>query len=363
MPRSVGVSGGEMREDMSQITFEILALSGEPALVFQQGELIYCNPPAQALLDSPAAGTAFSQLFSLPLPGSDAVLSSVPLGGRSCSLRLTHLDGQVLVFLSPQSEAPLTLSDPMLLLLRDIQMGISLSSDQIREEAEASGNDGIRNSARVLTRDQFRLNRLVSNAAVAANLLGRRQAFQPRLRVPAELCSATAEALRFLLPGFKLEEQLETQAAFPLDPSLFKLLLLNLIANSLDAGSSRIVLQLRREEDLLLLRLSDNGSGIAPEELPLVFDRFRHDTDLAQMRRGAGLGLTVCRGVAELHGGTLLLESTPGKGTTALASFRQSPIGTETLLLPEDPLPSIRELLTGLVEHLGPELFDSDLLD
>ena len=352
-----------MRDVMSHFSFETLALSGEPALVFRQGRLVYCNPPAETLLDHPAPGSSFSDLFGLPQPEGNAALSPVSLHGRSWSLRLNPIEDETLVFLSALSDGPLSLSDPLLVLLRDIQVGISLSADRIREEAEAEENAGILENTRVLTRNQFRLNRIVGNAAVASNLLAGRQPFHPRLCDPAQLCRAVLEALRFMLPRLQLEEHIETELLFPLDAALFKQLLLNLIANSLDAGSDRIALYLRREKELLLLSLCDNGSGIAPEELPLVFDRFRHEAELDRMRRGAGLGLTVSRGIAELHGGALLLESPPGQGTTVRVSFRRSPEQTESLLLPEDPLPGARELLTGLAEHLPAELFDTSLLD
>ena len=322
---------------MSHFSYETLALSGEPALVFRQGRLVYCNPQAETLLEHPAPGSLFSDLFGLSQPEGNAALSPVSLHGRSWSLRLNPVEDETLVFLTRLSDGPLSLSDPLLVLLRDIQVGISLSADRIREEAEAEENAGILESTRVLTRNQFRLNRIVGNAAVASNLLAGRQPFHPCLCDPAQLCRVVLDALRFMLPRLRLEEHIETELPFPLDAALFK--------------------------QLLLLSLCDNGSGIALEELPLVFDRFRHDAELDRMRRGAGLGLTVSRGIAELHGGALLLESPPGQGTTVRVSFRRPSVQTESLLLPEDPLPGARELLTGLAEHLPAGLFDASLLD
>ena len=60
----------------------------------------------------------------------------------------------------------------------------------------------------------------------------------------------------------------------------------------------------------------DNGPGLEPEQLPHLFDRFWQGT--RGDRRGAGLGLTICRAIVEAHGGRIWAESTIGEGTTVL---------------------------------------------
>ena len=62
------------------------------------------------------------------------------------------------------------------------------------------------------------------------------------------------------------------------------------------------------------LRVRDHGPGIAPEERPLVFDRF-YRSAAARAMPGSGLGLAIVREVAEAHGGTVTAEEAPGGGT------------------------------------------------
>jgi signal transduction histidine kinase len=62
------------------------------------------------------------------------------------------------------------------------------------------------------------------------------------------------------------------------------------------------------------LRVSDKGSGIAVSELPRVFDRFRTSGGVGESR-GTGLGLALVRAVAEAHGGSVAVRSTPGAGS------------------------------------------------
>ena len=63
------------------------------------------------------------------------------------------------------------------------------------------------------------------------------------------------------------------------------------------------------------LRVEDTGSGIAPENLPRVFDRF-WQAATSTNRQGAGLGLPITKGIVEAHGGRIWVESTPSRGTT-----------------------------------------------
>ncbi len=63
------------------------------------------------------------------------------------------------------------------------------------------------------------------------------------------------------------------------------------------------------------LEVSDTGKGIPEEDLPRVFDRF-YRAEAARTARGAGLGLSIARQIAESHGGRLLVESEVGQGST-----------------------------------------------
>jgi len=90
----------------------------------------------------------------------------------------------------------------------------------------------------------------------------------------------------------------------------------NLIGNAIKftkAGGCITVGAASRDHQVIF-RVADTGSGIAPENLPRVFDRFWQAT--TAHRQGAGLGLPITKGIVEAHGGRIWVESTPSRGTT-----------------------------------------------
>jgi signal transduction histidine kinase len=70
------------------------------------------------------------------------------------------------------------------------------------------------------------------------------------------------------------------------------------------------------------IRVADTGSGVAPEHLPYLGERlFRIDSARNRSHGGAGLGLAICKSIAERHNGSLKLQSEPGKGTTVIITL------------------------------------------
>jgi signal transduction histidine kinase len=69
---------------------------------------------------------------------------------------------------------------------------------------------------------------------------------------------------------------------------------------------------IRRSGDGISVTVADTGTGIAPEDLPKVFDRFYK----GRSSSGSGLGLTIARNLVRAHGGEIQADSRPGRGTS-----------------------------------------------
>jgi CheY-like chemotaxis protein len=98
----------------------------------------------------------------------------------------------------------------------------------------------------------------------------------------------------------------------------------NLIGNAIKftAPGGSITVGASHDDSQITIWVKDSGSGIAPEQLPYIFDRFWQAKK--KERRGIGLGLSICKRTVEAHGGTIWAESTLGVGTTLFFTVPQA---------------------------------------
>ena len=122
--------------------------------------------------------------------------------------------------------------------------------------------------------------------------------------------------------------------------------LINLISNAVKftPQGGRIEVGVRRGSNYLDLVVNDTGSGIAEADLPRIgMPFFQADGGYDRKREGTGLGLSVVRGLVGLHGGTLAIESAPGRGTQVSVTL---PLEARASEGPAQPAP-IRAILRG----------------
>lgn len=102
-----------------------------------------------------------------------------------------------------------------------------------------------------------------------------------------------------------------------IDPERMVQVFDNLIGNALryTPRGGQIALQTCARDGSVQFQVHDNGSGIAPEDLPHVFDRFYRGDKSRRQNGESGLGLAIARSIVEAHGGTISVESQPGQGT------------------------------------------------
>ena len=102
------------------------------------------------------------------------------------------------------------------------------------------------------------------------------------------------------------------------DPERLAQVITNLLTNAIQYNrpGGEVRVKLEAQGSLAVLKIADTGPGIAPEDLPRVFERF-YRADKSRTGGGsAGLGLSICKAIVEAHGGTIEAESKFGKGST-----------------------------------------------
>ncbi|MEO1592048.1 MAG: ATP-binding protein, partial [Cyanobacteria bacterium J06632_22] len=123
--------------------------------------------------------------------------------------------------------------------------------------------------------------------------------------------------------ALKLELSLpETLPSVAADPARVEQVLVNLLSNALRytaAGKIRVTAQPQpsKAPTHLWVQVTDTGMGIAPEDLPRVFERFwRADPSRNRNSGGTGIGLAICKRLVELQGGHIQVDSALGQGST-----------------------------------------------
>lgn len=122
-----------------------------------------------------------------------------------------------------------------------------------------------------------------------------------------------------LLPyGHKVRLEPGEPVGLSADPDALKQALFNLVDNAArhtgDTGTIRI--GWRAEDGRVSLKVEDDGEGIAPDDLPHIFEPFyRGDRSRSRRHGGTGLGLALVRGIVEAHGGRITVRSETGKGS------------------------------------------------
>jgi signal transduction histidine kinase len=156
-------------------------------------------------------------------------------------------------------------------------------------------------------------------------------------RQPTALPRLLEEAVGLVQGGAPAKQAVITWQVAPnvgdlvTDPGLLRQILVNLLANALDAvdRDGRIEIEARPvADDDILITVSDTGHGIAPDDLRRIFEPFYTTKGRG---KGTGLGLAICRQLTAALGGTITVESEAGKGSTFFIRLpRQGPPAAES---------------------------------
>jgi signal transduction histidine kinase len=177
-------------------------------------------------------------------------------------------------------------------------------------------------------RETDRLERLVNRLLESQKIqAGQKQySFQPASM--GEIAEAAVERLRPHAEAKSIAIKFETSGEIPellLDKAAITDALENLLDNAIKYSSSgtQVSVVVGMGEGQVCVAVRDQGTGIDPDDLPRVFDRFYRGRQNVQ---GTGLGLALVKAAAEAHGGTVAVTSTPGRGSTF---FLRLPIGVK----------------------------------
>ncbi|HUR68757.1 MAG TPA: response regulator [Candidatus Thermoplasmatota archaeon] len=164
---------------------------------------------------------------------------------------------------------------------------------------------------------------LINDVLDLAKVEAGRMEFRPETFDPKEVLEETLVVVRPLAERKGIEMRVETApeiATVDLDPVRFKQITYNFVSNAIKFTPERgsVTIRVAAEgPDRIRLEVQDTGVGIRAEDIPKLFHEFSQlDAGMAKHHQGTGLGLALVKRLAEAQGGTVGVQSAPGKGST-----------------------------------------------
>lgn len=198
--------------------------------------------------------------------------------------------------------------------LRNYLTPLRARIDLIRRRARRENRGREVQDADVASQELERLSRLIGDLLDVARLEQGIFAVEPEPFDLADLARQTAHALK--TPATPVVVEAPDEVVIIADPNRVRQALENLLANALKHSPKGAPVTItvertkRAQAEWAVVTLTDQGPGIAPDVLPRLFDRFAAGSGST----GLGLGLYLARRIAEVHDGTLTVDSRPGEG-------------------------------------------------
>lgn len=297
----------------------ILDISSNPVLGIKSKAVVYANPSALAFFGREVFGTASGEILPEHLldERSENFLGSAVINGQSTSVHSVKQGDMRFYFFISQEKSPIS---PLITAsMRASLLNLRMAADQLLSRIDFSSNPKLETYSSMLYHNYFSMLRLISHLEIISGEGS--MVFSPAMTDVTELCSRLVSEVSRLVEdrGVKISfECMESTVMAVVDAEKLERLILNLLSNSLKhtKEGGRICVSLKRMKNHLVLSVDDNGAGIPPEILGTLFERYKQNVPLTDLAMGAGLGLCISRAIAELHGGTLIIESREGQGTS-----------------------------------------------
>ena len=346
-----------------------LSMVDQPVAVSKKDRIAFMNTGAIELAGRDLTGKPTALLIPSYIMNTQAdnFAATAFIGTKNCSVKVNSFEGTRFYVMVCNEQSPDD-REALYTSLRTTLSNIKFATSCVSIIAEDEGNEKLLEYVCSLNRSYYRMKRVLSNVT-ALNALARGQMpFNAEAVDVTALCKNMIDEVMSLgdigvTINFNAPERIRIVA----DRMLLQQLLLNLLSNSIDhcPHNGRVYVSLLRTDKNLILSVDDSGDGIPQEELSYAFERYKHEADLTKPQ-GAGMGLAVVRGIAELHKGAVIIESRgENMGTSVRVMLSLDiPMGTKKMSArrPDYDRENLRLILSEMSYCLPLECF-SELME
>lgn len=310
---------------------QLFSMSRDAVVCTQDEAVIYMNPSAISLFGNDHTGRSISTLLpvSILTEQSAPFSASAVICGKdvivTCS---TYQEMKMYCFICQDVHVEKTGEHAISVAMRNLSNTIKVTAQMIMNLSEKNEDERLYKYAAMLSHSTHKLTRLIGSHNLVTAFADGTQAFHPTVVCLSDVCSEAVAVVSDLADdhGVTIDYSGEPNIYAAVDVPLFQHMLLNLISNSLlnTTAGGQIHIDLKFSGKFITLTVTDTGRGIPDDQLPALFHQHREPVTPHSEKITNGLGLAAADAVAKLHDGTIIIQSTPGKGTTVAVQMRRN---------------------------------------
>lgn len=359
-----------MDETFSRFS-HLLDYMAQPIFGIRDGKIVYRNnAAAKKLVQIGDDASLYLCEDEALCDGSAPAHMNIRVGGAVCGAAVEQQGDVRLYIVDPVKREPLH-SDTLFTvsqILREPLTSLLSTSTTLFPLLEELENSDVQHQLASINRGFYQLLHLTCNLSELHNAMQDEISLH---RERIELCAFFYE-LYERTRSLCLAKSIELACILPqqmfygwIDRQRIERAVLNLLSNAIKftPAGGKITMRLENAGTNAIFRLTDTGEGFPPDVLASAFSRFDRPLQLGDPRWGVGIGLKLVQKIAQLHGGSVVVQSKPNEGATVTMSLSlKTPTAAQ---LVESPIAAIdytggyRHELAELADVLPADIFDS----